>query len=187
MLKGIKAEGSVNKKVRTTILGCVFAFFLALAYLENISFLRYVNYVLSIPPFAVTMFFIHNIIAVSLIIIGMSFYVDFVPAFLPKRDIDYVVLNHPRIFALAFTIIILTVSVLRVYRFHYGFLLMNLTQILMLLSLPHGILEAFGIYRAIYKTLKGELTNRVLAEIYMIFLLAAILEVGFLQVLKIRY
>lgn len=187
MLRDFKAGGLMNNKVRAVILGCVFALFLALAYFENISFVRYINYVLLIPPFAVTMFFTHNVIAVSLIIIGMSFYVEFVTTFFPKRGFDHVVLNHPRIFAVAFTIIILTVSVLRVYRFQNVFLLMDLTQIIMLLSLPHGILEAYGVYRAIYKTLKRELTNRTLAEIYLIFLLAAVLEVGFVQVLKIKY
>ncbi len=80
MLKGIKAEGSINKKVRTAILGCVFALFLALAYLENTSFLRYINYFISTPSLAIVTFFTHNVVAVSLIIIGMSFYVEFVGA-----------------------------------------------------------------------------------------------------------
>jgi hypothetical protein len=60
----------------------------------------------------------------------------------------------------------------------------NLIEIIMLISLPHGIVEAYGIYKAINVTLTRNLTNKVLAEIYLIFLLAAILEVGFLQVLK---
>jgi hypothetical protein len=183
----IKVGGPVSSRGRATALGLVFALFLAIAYFENIAFMGYVNYVFSTPPFAVIMFFIHNVIVVSLIIIGMSFYVEFIPAFLPKRSFDYVVLNHPRFFALVFTIIILIVSVLRVNRFLYGLYLINLIQIIALLSLPHGILEAYGIYRAIYKTLKRELTNRVLFEIYLIFLLAATLEIGFLQFLKIIY
>ncbi|MBS7621712.1 hypothetical protein KEJ32_06350, partial [Candidatus Bathyarchaeota archaeon] len=44
---------------------------------------------------------------VSLIIIGISFYVKFVTAFLPKSEIEYIMLNHPRIFAVIFTLIIL--------------------------------------------------------------------------------
>jgi hypothetical protein len=174
----------MNNRSKTIILGCVFVFLLASAYFENTLFLRYIKDIFTNPPFAVFMIFINNIIAVSLIIIGMSFYAEFVPAFLPKRKVDYIVLDHPRIFAVIFTIIILVISIMRVYLHLYGRIVVNLIEIIMLISLPHGIVEAYGIYKAINVTLARNLTNKVLAEIYLIFLLAAILEVGFLQVLK---
>jgi hypothetical protein len=174
----------MNNRIKTIILGCVFVSLLASAYFVNILFLGYIRDIFLNPSFAIIIVFINNVIVVSLIIIGMSFYVEFVPAFLPKRKMDYIVLDHPRIFAVIFTIIVLVMSIMRVYSHLYGHIVVNLIDIIMLISLPHGIVEAYGIYKAIHVTLAKNLTNKVLAEIYLIFLLAAILEVGFFQVLK---
>jgi hypothetical protein len=52
-----------------------------------------------------------------------------------------------------------------------------------LLSLPAGLIEGYGIYQAIKKTLKKSLQTRDLALIYTIFLIAAVVEVGFVQIL----
>jgi len=49
------------------------------------------------------MVFLHNVITASLIIIGMTFYVDFLDKFPPRKYIEYVVANHPRLFAIIFT------------------------------------------------------------------------------------
>jgi len=173
----------MNSKTRTIILGFVFVFFLALAYYENILFLSYVKDIFANPPLAITLVFLHNIIVVSLIIFGMTFYVELVLTFLPKRDIEYAVLNHPRLFAIIFTAIILTVSILRASTFLHGQIVIDLIATIMLLSLPHGIVEAYGVYKSIHTTLTNNLTNKALATIYLIFLLAAILEVGFVQAL----
>ena len=127
--------------------------------------------------------FLHNVIVVSLIIIGMTFYVEFVQAFLPKRDFEYAVLNHPRLFAIIFTAIILTVSILRVGAFLNGQIVLDLIAIIMLVSLPHGIVEAYGIYKSIHTTLTKNLTNKTLALIYFIFFFAAVLEVEFVEAL----
>lgn len=62
-------------------------------------------------PLDVTLVFLHNVIKVSLIIIGMTFCVELILTFLPKRDIEYVVLHHPCVFAIILTAIILTVSI----------------------------------------------------------------------------
>ena len=173
----------MNPKRRTIILGCVFIFFLAFAYIENTYFLSYAKDIFLNPLLAVAMVFLHNVIVVSLVIIGMSFYVEFVLTFLPKRDMEYAVLHHPRLFAIIFTAIILTVSILRASTFLHGQIVIDLIAIIMLVSLPHGIVEAYGIYKSIHTTLTNNLTNKALATIYLIFLLAAILEVGFVQAL----
>jgi hypothetical protein len=147
-------------------------------------FLANVESVFVNPTLAVALVFLHNVIVVSLIIIGMSFYVDFVHTFLPKRKIDYVVLDHPRLFAAIFTIMVLIISILKVNAFFKGKIAIDLTGMIMLITLPHGVVEAYGIYTSINKTLSRKLTNKGLAGIYLLFLLAAILEVGFFQALK---
>jgi hypothetical protein len=147
-------------------------------------FLANVENVFVNPTLAVALVFLHNVIVVSLIIIGMSFYVDFVHTFLPKRKIDYVVLDHPRLFAAIFTIMVLIISILKVNTFFKGKIAIDLAGMIMLITLPHGVVEAYGIYTSINKTLSRKLTNKGLAGIYLLFLLAAILEVGFFQALK---
>ena len=154
------------------------------AYFENTLFLSYVQDIFANSPLDITIVFLHNVIVISLIIIGMSFYVELVHIFLPKRDFEYAVLNHPRLFAIIFTAIILTVSILRASTVLHGQIVIDLIAIIMLISLPHGIVEAYGIYKSIHTTLTNNLTNKALATIYLIFLLAAILEVGFVQALQ---
>jgi hypothetical protein len=53
----------------------------------------------------------------------------------------------------------------------------------MLFSLPNGILEGYGIFRSIEKTLGRKLTLKDLAIVYSIFFFAAILEVGLVHIL----
>jgi len=101
----------VSEKKRTVTLGIVFLVCLSLAHVENISFFHYVKNVFSNPPLAILLVFIHNILAVSLILVGMVFYVDFVLVFLPKRKYEYLLLQHLRLFALVFTVMILLVSI----------------------------------------------------------------------------
>ncbi|KPV65090.1 MAG: hypothetical protein AOA65_0469 [Candidatus Bathyarchaeota archaeon BA1] len=133
---------------------------LCLPYLENRFFLGHVKAIFANSPLAITLVFIHNVIAVSLIIIEMRFYVEFVLTFLPKRDIEYAVLHHPRLFAFIFTALILTVSILRVGTFLHRQIVIDLLSIIMLASLPHGIVECYGIYRSIHKILTNSSTNR---------------------------
>jgi len=49
--------------------------------------------------------------------------------------------------------------------------------------LPNGLVEGYGIFQAIKKTLKKTLAMRDLAVIYVIFFIAAVVEVGFVQAL----
>jgi len=60
------------------VLGLVFLFLLALSYIENMSFFNYIQDVFMNFPLATSLVFIHNLLAVSLIILGMAFYVEFV-------------------------------------------------------------------------------------------------------------
>lgn len=169
----------LESKEKTFALGIAFALFLIISYFENRLFLENVRGFFVSPAFTVVMFFIHNAIAVSLIIIGMSFYVKVVKNFLPKRRIEYIVLNHPHIFALVFTAIILISSVFRVSVIMGGKAI-DMISTAMTIFLPHGVLEALGIYVAVHRTLTERLKAKTLAGIYFLFFLAAFLEVGFI-------
>lgn len=168
---------------RTILLGLVFLLFLALSYIENVSFFNYIKDIFMNFPLATTLVFIHNLLAISLIILGMAFYVEFVLAFLPEKNIERVVLHHPRIFALVFTTVILLVSILRASTLLQGQVAINTLALVIIFSLPNGILEGYGIFRSIEKTLGRKLTLRDLAIVYSIFFFAAIFEVGFVHIL----
>ena len=55
--------------------------------------------------------------------------------------------------------------------------------LVLLVSAPIGIVEGYGIYLTIKKTLSREMTMKSLVYIYVIFLIAAIMEVGFINLL----
>ena len=57
---------------------------------------------------------------VSLILLGMTFYVGLVLNFMSNNEADYVVLHNPRIFAFVFTIIVIFISILRASTIVYG-------------------------------------------------------------------
>jgi hypothetical protein len=172
----------MDTKNKTIAFGVTFALLLILAYFESRLFLENIRSFFVSPVLTVAMFFTNNVIAVSLIIVGMSFYVMVVKTFLPKRGFEYVVLNHPRLFAMVFTGIILVSSVVRVGVIMGG-RAMDMITTTMAIFLPHGILEAYGIYTTVHRTLTERLTGRVLVLIYFIFFMAVILEVGFVVAL----
>lgn len=172
-----------ERKKRTIILGLVLLFFLALAYVENTSFFVYIQESFMNPPVAVVFMFIHNVLAISLIILAMAFYVEIVLTFMPKRKIEYMVLQNPRVFAVAFTVIILVLSILRASTLLRGQIEVGALALIMLMSLPNGVLEGYGIFQAIEKTLRKSLSIRDLATIYFIFFIAATIEVSFVQAL----
>jgi len=174
----------VNEAKRTIVLGLVFLLCLALAYIENVSFFNYLRDAFSSPPLAVLLFFIHNVLAVSLILVGMTFYVGFVLTFMPKRKYEYVVLEHPRIFAFAYTVMILLISIFRTSMLVYGQIFVENLPLVILLSAPNGIIEGYGIFQTIEKTLKRTMTMKDLAIIYALFFVAAIIEVGYIQLLS---
>jgi len=170
-------------KKRTVTLGLIFLFFLALAYVENTSFFVYIRDSFTNPSLAVLLVFIHNVLAISLIILGMAFYVEVVLTFMPKRRIEYVVLSNPTVFAVVFTVMILAISIFRASTLMKGAVDMGSLALVILVSSPNALVEGYGIYQAIRKTLSKNLTTRSLAVIYFIFFLAAVVEVGFVQLL----
>jgi hypothetical protein len=175
----------LSEKKRTVALGIVFLVCLTLAYVENISFFHYVKGIFFNPPLAILLVFIHNVLAISLIFVGMAFYVEFVLAFLPKRKYEYLVLQYPRLFAFVFTIMILLVSIFRAGTLLQGQVVINTLPLVVLVSAPNGIIEGYGIFQCIQKTLKKSMTIKDLAVIYSIFCVAAIIEVGYIQALRI--
>jgi hypothetical protein len=56
--------------------------------------------------------------------------------------------------------------------------------LIILISTPIGIIEGYGIYLTIKKTLGRQMTTKNLASIYGIFLVAAIMEVAFINLLR---
>jgi hypothetical protein len=113
----------------------------------------------------------------------MTFYVNLVLSnFFRREKYGNIVLEHPRTFALIFTVIIIFLSILRGGSLLGGINLEELPLIL-LMSAPIGIVEGYGIYLTIKKTLSREISTKDLIYIYGIFLFAAIMEVGFINLL----
>ena len=174
----------MNHKKRTIILGLVFLLLLVFAYVENSSFFGSLGDVFSNPPLAVLFVFVHNVLVVSLILLGMTFYVGLVLNFMPKRKIEYVVLHNPRIFAFVFTLMIVFISILRTSMLVYGQVFVDTLALVILLSTPNAIIEGYGIFQTIEKTLKRKMTMKALAGIYTIFFVAALIEVGYVHLLR---
>lgn len=173
----------MDAKIKTALLGLAFISCLTLAYLENTIFFNSLEEIFANPLLSVGMVFIHNVLVISLILLGMTFYVEVVLNFLPKREIEHVVLDHPKIFALIFTAVILLISILRTCMLVYGAVEIQRLGLIILLSSPNGIIEAYGIYLTIKKTLKRTISTGDLTLIYGLFFIAAIMEVGFAQLL----
>jgi len=77
---------------------------------------------------------------------------------------------------------ILFLSILRGSSLLGGISIEDLPLIL-LISTPIGIVEGYGIYLTIEKTLSRAMSTKYLVYIYGIFLIAAIMEVGFIHFL----
>ena len=174
----------MNQKKRTVILGLVFLLLLVFAYVENSSFFGSLGDVFSNPLLAVLFVFVHNVLVVSLILLGMTFYVGLVLNFMPRRKIEYVVLHNPRIFAFVFTLMIIFISILRASMLVYGQVFVDTLALVILLSTPNAIIEGYGIFQTIEKTLKRKMTTKALAAIYTIFFVAALIEVGYVYLLR---
>ncbi len=171
-------------KKRAVVLGIILLIFLSMAYVENVAFFRYSATLFTNPPIAVIAVYIHNVLVVSLILLAMTFYVELVLSFFKPRKYEYVVLQHPRIFALVFTIMIILLSIFRASMIVFGSVFVGGLATVLLLSLPNGIIEGYGIYLTIQKTLKRTMSMRDLLAIYLLFLIAAVVEVGFIQLLS---
>jgi len=173
----------LDAKRRTALLGLVFLIFLALSYVENMIFFSILGDILQNQFLAVAILFIHNILVISLILLGMTFYVNLVLLdFFKREKYSHIVLDHSRTFALVFTIMIIFLSILRGSSL-LGGITVEALPLILLTSAPMGIVEGYGIYLTIKKTLSREMTMKSLIFIYVIFLIAAIMEVAFINLL----
>jgi hypothetical protein len=179
-----EAPRMLDERKRTMLLGLAFLFFLLLSSLENTIFFQILGVVLQNQLLAVAMLFIHNILVISLILLGMTFYVNLVLNFFKKDKYERVVLEHPRIFAIVFTIMIVFLSILRGATLLTGGIVLETLPLVLLISAPIGIVEGYGIYLTIKKTLSRTISLKDLIYIYGIFLIAAVMEVGFIELLK---
>ncbi len=127
--------------------------------------------------------FVHNVLVVSLILVAMTFYVSLVLTFFPNRKYEYVVLEHPRLFAFIFTLVILLVSILRTSTLLQGRVFLENLALVILVSAPNGIIEGYGIFQCITKTLNRNMTLKDLAVVYLIFFIAAVIETAYTQAL----
>jgi hypothetical protein len=174
-----------SKKVQTALLGTAFLIFLILSYVENTVFFQAFLQDIDVKNYAlfITMLFIHNILVVSLILLGMTFYVNLVLSdFFKKEKHANIVLEHPRTFALVFAVMIVILSVLRGSSL-LGGINVEALPLILLISAPVGIIEGYGIYLTIKKTLSRTMTMKDLVYIYGIFLISAITEVAFINLL----
>lgn len=129
------------------------------------------------------MLFIHNVLVISLILLGMTFYVNLVVLdFFKEERYAFIVLDHSRVFAFVFTIMIILLSILRGSSL-LGGIIVEALPLILVISAPIGIVEGYGIYLTIEKTLRRAMTTRYLVYIYSIFLVAAMMEVGFINLL----
>ena len=174
----------MNPKQKTALLGIVFLSLLIVSYVENTSFFGIVGNVFLNPPLAVLFVFIHNVLVVSMILLGMTFYVELVLNFMAKNETDYMVLHNPRKFAIVFTVMVIFISILRTSTLVYGRIVLETLGLAIVLSTPNAILEGFGIFQTIERTLKRSMTTKALAGIYLLFLVAAIIEVGYVYLLR---
>ena len=166
------------------LLGLAFLIFLVLSSFENMIFFNILDVVLQNQYLAVGMIFVHNVLVVSLILLSMTFYVNLVLNFFKKRKYEYVVLEHPRTFAIVFTVMVVFLSILRGSTLITGGVNVDALPLIVLISTPIGVVEGYGIYLTIKKTLAKDMTMKDLVSIYGIFLVAAMMEVGFINLLR---
>ena len=173
----------LDQRKRTILLGLAFLLFLAISYVENIFFFQFLGDVLQNQFLTVFMFFIHNVLVISLILLAMTFYVNLVVSdFFKREKHGNVILEHSRLFALIFTFVIVFLSILRGGSL-LGGISVELLPMILLISTPIGIVEGYGIYSTIKKTLSRSMSMKDLVYIYGVFFIAAIMEVGFINLL----
>lgn len=175
----------LDKKHRVALLGLAFLILLVLSYIANTAFFDLLRVIFHNQPLVFSMIFINNITVVSLILLGMTFYVDLVVlGFFKSEEYANVVLEHPRTFAIVFTFIILFFSILRGANLFFGSIIVEALPEIFLVSTPIGIIEGYGIYLTIRKTLSRNIEVKDLVRVYGIFFIAALAEVGFINILR---
>ncbi len=174
----------MDAKKSTALLGIAFLILLGLAYAENLFFFTILGDVLQNQFLAVAMLFLHNVLVVSLILLGMTFYVNLVILnFFKKEKHADVIISHPRTFAAVFACMIVFLSILRGATLIQGGVTLETLPLILLISAPVGIVEGYGIYLTIKKTLGRTMSMKALAYIYGVFFVASVMEVGFINLL----
>jgi hypothetical protein len=174
---------ALDVKKSTALLGLAFVVFLGLAYAENLFFFSILGDVLQNQLLAVVMLFLHNVLVVSLILLGMTFYVNLVVLnFFRREKHADVVLTHPRSFAV-FAGMIVFLSILRGATLINGGVTLETLPLVLLISAPVGLIEGYGIYLTLKRTFSRTMSMRALAYIYGVFFVASIMEVGFINLL----
>jgi hypothetical protein len=174
----------LDAKKSTALLGAAFLVLLGLSYAENLFFFNILGEVLQNQLLAVAMLFLHNVLVVSLILLGMTFYVNLVVLNFFKREKHAdVVLTHPRGFAAVFACMVVFLSILRGATLINGGITLETLPLVLLISAPVGLVEGYGIYLTIKKTLSRTMSMRGLGYIYGVFFAASLLEVGFINLL----
>lgn len=174
----------LNEKRRLIYVGIAFFILLAFSYFENVIFFKTLNILFQNQLLAFFMIFIHNVIVISLILLGITFYVSLVKLnFFKGQKYEYVILEHPGTFAIIFAVMILFISLLRGSTLILGETNVEVLPKILLISTPIGIIEGYGIYLTIRKTLSRTITIKDLACIYGIFAIAAVVEIGFINLL----
>ena len=174
----------LDERKRLVLLGLAFLILLILSYFENIVFFQTLNTLFLDQFLAFLMVFIHNITVISLILLGMTFYVNLVvQGFFKGQKHEHVVLEHPGTFAIVFTILIVFLSILRGSTLIFGEINVEALPKFVIASAPIGMIEGYGIYLTIKKALSRTISLKDLATIYGIFLIAAVIEVSFITVL----
>jgi hypothetical protein len=174
----------LDTKKSTALLGIAFLVLLGLAYAENLFFFNILGDVLQNQLLAVGMLFLHNVLVVSLILLGMTFYVNLVVLNFFKREKHAdVVITHPRSFAAVFACMVVFLSILRGATLINGGITLETLPLVLLISAPVGLVEGYGIYLTIKKTLSRTMSMSGLGYIYGVFFAASLLEVGFINLL----
>jgi hypothetical protein len=172
----------MDSKKYTAFLGLAFVGLLGLAYAENLFFYSILGEVLRNVLLAVAMLFLHNILVVSLILLGMTFYVNLVVLNFFKNDKHAdVIISHPRTFGLVFSFIVVFLSILQGANMTQGGVNLELLPLILLISTPIGIVEGYGIYLTIKRILSRTMSMKSLVAIYGVFFVASIMEVAFIN------
>ena len=180
----MRASRLLDERERAALLGLAFLILLVSSYFENAAFFTVLNALLHNQFLAVVMIFLHNVIIASLILLGMTFYVNLVTLNLfKKQKYEYTVLRHPKAFAILFTVLFLFLSILRGSTLLFGGINFEALPLILLESAPIGLIEGYGIYLTISKTLSRNMSIKDLAHIYGVFLIGALIEVGFISLL----
>lgn len=173
-----------SERRRLMLLGLALLILLIFSYFENVIFFQTLHTLFQNQLLAFFMIFIHNVVVISLILLGMTFYVNLVVlGFFKGQDYEFVVLEHPRAFAIVFTVVIIFVSILRGSTLIFGQVNVEMLPKILLASVPIGIIEGYGIYLTIKKALSRAISMKDLVYVYGLFLTAAVIEVGFINLL----